>query len=144
MEAVRDALRDASPQLFYEVEIARPITPVGEGPVASIHVDAMRVVEVTLSTAIELHTLRIRIYQAAHTQALETRETEAARLVNEVMDLLYEDFTLGGRARNVDVAGQYGAGLSATFGPDDIDGAPYHVADIVLPIIVDSATALVA
>lgn len=144
MEALRDALRLASPELFFAVEIARPVTPVGEGPTASIHVEQLRVAETTLVTTIELHVLHIRIYQSAHTSALETRETEAARLVNEVMDILYEDFTLGGRVRNIDVAGQYGTPLGAVFGPDEIEAAPYHVADITIPIIVDSTTLLVA
>ena len=144
MNAVKAHLTDASPELFFAVEIARPVTPVGEGPTASIHVESMSVVETTLVRAIELHLLKVRVYQAAHTQALETRETEAARIVSEVMDLLYEDFTLGGRVRNVDVAGQYGTPLGATFGPDEIGEAEYHVADITLPIIVDSATDFVA
>ena len=139
--AVKTHLDDSD--LFQTVHVGRPESPVGDGPVATIHGESMEVVGVT-NHAIELHVLGIRIFQATHSDALETLETDGWSLVSQVMDLFYGDFELGGRIRNVDIGGQYGAPPSVERDQDDIDTSPFYVAEITLPLIVDSATTLVA
>ena len=141
LEAVQTLLEGS--KLFKTVEIGRPESPVGDGPMATIHGESMEVVGVT-NHAIELHTLGIRIFQAQHSDALETLETDGWALVSQVMDLFYGDFELGGKIRNVDIAGQYGAPLSVDRNAEDIDTSPYYVAEITLPLVVDSTTLLVA
>ena len=139
---VQDALKDS--RLFFSVEIARPGQPVGEGPSATISGESMRVVSTTLTNAIELHTLKVTLWRAMNTAGEEARELEAMTLASQVMDLFYEDFQLGGNIRAVDVGGIHSGGLEVDFTERNIDAAPYHIADITLPLIVDSATAMVA
>ena len=138
------ALKDSSNRpLFFSVEIARPGQPVGEGPSATIHGESVRVVETTLTNPIELHTLHVVLWRAMNTSGEQARELEAMTLAGTVMDYIYGDFTLGAGVRAVDVGGIYGSGFEASFEPGNIEAAEYHVADITVPLIVDSSTAFV-
>lgn len=128
-------------ELFFKADISRPIHPVGVGPTATIQGESMRVVAVT-TTAIELHVVKVRIWRARDSSGEEVRELEAMELTTQVLDLFYGDITLGAGIRNVDIAGEYGDGIVVSFEDDDIETAPYHVADITLPLVVDSATVL--
>jgi hypothetical protein len=139
---IKDALVDSG--LFFSVEIARPGHPVGEGPSATIHGESMRVVGTTLTNPIEVHVLKVRIWRAMNTLGDQERELEAMTLTSQVLDLLYGDFTLGAGIRAVDVAGIHGDTLAASFTDDNIETAQYHIADITVPLIVDSATAFAA
>jgi len=139
---VQNALKDS--HLFFSVEIARPGQPVGEGPSATICGESMRVVSLTLTNAIELHTLKVTLWRAMNTAGEEARELEAMTLASQVMDLLYTDFQLGGNIRAVDVGGINSGGLEVSFEDRNIEAAPYHIVDITLPLIVDSTTAMVA
>ena len=140
--AVQAHLRDSD--LFASVEIERPLEPPGEGPSATIHCESMRVAETTLQSAIEVHVLAVRIYQGQFADGREVTEIQGAELVSKVLDLFYEDFTFGARVRAVDVAGMYGTGLSASWTDEDVSEQPVHLAEITLPIIVDSATSFAA
>ena len=130
--------------LFFETHIGQPTSAVGEGPIAAIFGDTVSVVDTTLNSTIEQHVLTIRLYQGTHIGAVETLEKDGWSLVSQVMDLFYGDFQLGANIRNVDVAGEYGTSLSASRDEEAIETTPYYVADIVLPLIVNSATTLVA
>jgi len=129
--------------LFASVDIGRPNSPVGDGPSARITIDSMRVVDTVLNAAIELHVLKVKIYLGAYSFGEQSRELQASTLTSEVLDLLYEDFTLGGRVRNVDIGGQYGS-IEVDFVDEETTDQPTHVADITVPIIVDSSTVFVA
>jgi hypothetical protein len=141
---VQTHLEDSN--LFFSVDIERPGQPRGEGPSATIEIVGMRVAETTLTYPIELHTLRVRLWRAMNTAGAEAVELERATLTSQVLDLFYGDFALGGNIRNVDVGGQYGEPLAASFVDETLDdsNARYHIADITLPLIVDGATAFVA
>lgn len=141
--AVQAWLVDSSIE-FQDVSIRHPETVVAAGPVACIYPQSMRVVETTLTNPIELHVIKLNLYRAKFTVDDEERVLEAPRLASQVADLVYEDFTLGGRVRNVDIGGQYGEGFSVEFTDEDIQETTYHTAVITLPLIVDSGTAFVA
>lgn len=144
MRAVETHLKEAEDadgnRILKTVSIRRTRNALPTGPSAAISVESARVVEATLQTAIELHQLRVRLFRASNIRAEETIVTNSADLVSQVFDLFYEDLTLGGRVRNIDVAGQYGAGLEVRWDDEVIAETDYYVADILLPLIVDSET----
>lgn len=128
--------------LFNEVLIGRLTSPTGEGPSATIYAESLRVVELTLNTAIELHTLKVRIYRARYSEGDDTRELEALTLVGQVIDLLYGKLALDGSPRNIDIGGQYGTPIEIVWVDQDEAQGTYHIADLSLPLIADNATAL--
>ena len=148
---VQDALRAMTTDgrdTFASVEIERPGIPRGEGPSATIQFNGMRVVGTTLTNPIEVHNLTVRLWRAQNTAGGQSKELEATQITSQVLDMLYGDFTLGAGIRAVDVAGIYGDSIEARFEDEDIPtaggNASYHIADITVPLIVDSATAFVA
>lgn len=141
-QALQTHLKDS--RLFSDVEIGTPNSPPGEGPVARIAFTSMFVAETTLTTAIEVHVLEVAVYLGSYVYGEQSRELQSSILVSNVMDYLYEDFTLGGAVRNVDVGGQYGTGLEVEFEDEEIVEQSARVARISVPVIVDSATSLVA
>lgn len=143
-EALRALEAADGEAVFFSVEIATPEHPVGVGPSATIAGESMKVVSLTLTNAIELHVLKVTLWRAQNSIGEEARELEAMRIASQVMDLFYGDFQLGGNIRAIDVGGIHSGGLEVSFEPREIENAPYHIADITLPLIVDSATALAA
>ena len=129
--------------LFVEVAIGGPTMAEPDGPSARITAGPMQVVAVT-AHPIELHVVNVLLYRARFTDAEEDRETETAHFVSRVADLFYGDFSLGGNVRNIDVAGEHGQPMAVEFTQEDVGDAPFHVATLTLPLVVDSATSLVA
>jgi hypothetical protein len=144
MRAVETHLKDAENAdgnaLFKGVSIRRTRSALPTGPSAAISVESARVVETTLTNAIELHQLRVRLFRASNIRSEETTVTQSADLVSQVFDLFYGDITLGGRVRNIDVGGQYSSGLEVRWDEEMVAETDYYVADISLPLIVDSET----
>lgn len=148
LETVRNHLEgatDANGQpLFATALIGEPNGPEPAGASARVTVRSAEVVSTTLTHAIELHTLNVRLYRGEYVSDEQVREVDTAVFVSRVMDLFYGDFTLGAGIRNIDIGGQHSSGLSVEFTTDETREATYHVADITLPLIVDSATTFAA
>lgn len=143
MQAVQTHLQGSD--LFREVLIKQYSSPPPVGPAAAIRPQRMYVASTTLTNPIEVHVVLVSLYYASYTQNDQDRATKAATLASAVADLIYADFTLGGRVRNVDFGGQYGSGFEVDFIPlEEIADIPTHVAEITLPLIVDGGTAFVA
>lgn len=124
---------------YFKADIGMPSGGRPQGPYAGIYPQSMSVEEVTLTTTVERHTLRIELHVSPTARTDQERVLEAARLTSEFLDLIYADYSLGGNVRAVDVAG-----IAVDF-IDRIDAeVPTHVADITLPLIVDGTTAFAA
>jgi hypothetical protein len=137
---VRDLLKDAEPRLFRYVAIGRLTEGPGEGPSATVFPERRGIAELTLTNPIEIHQLKVRIFRAKYTSGDETREIESLDLVDAVADYLYENFTLDGGIRNIDLGGEHSGGFEIAWMDTDEGETTYHLADITLPLIVDSAT----
>lgn len=128
---------------FIEVRIGQPPKAVlPAGFTVRISLLSMEVAETTLTTAIELHTVMVRIYHAQAAAKEETLETERGRILPLVMDSLKADFTLGGTLRAIDWGGMYGQRPRVDFDEEEIGGVDYWTAHLVLPLIVDADAAL--
>lgn len=134
---------DGAPR-FKRVEIGYPLAPPPVGPSAYIAWTGIVTPELRMNRSVEVHMLSVRLFQAPFTNALQTIEIAGAQLVGAVADLLYADFTLGAAVRNIDFGGRYGEGFSAERDLSAVEEIPYYVADLTIPVVVDSATALVA
>lgn len=133
--------------LFFRVDIGNPQTTgtrTPRGPYAAIYPVRVDVVGTTLTNPIEVHTLSVRLYRSTYALSREERVLEPARIAQQAMDLLNVDYSLGGGIRAVDVAGIYGQGLQVEFTDEATQDSVNHIADITVPLIVDSSTAYVA
>lgn len=136
--AIQTALQALN--LFIAVDVTRQTSPPLDGPYATIWPASAKVVEVTLTRTVELHTLTVRLYRNQWSQDEQERVLESPRLAAQVMDVFVGDFDLGSNIRNVDVGGQYGAALTVDFTDELTAMTPTHVADITVGLIVDGAT----
>lgn len=79
----------------------------------------------------------LRIYSNIVAKPADEIDPNLAGAVSDVMEGMSADFTLGEQAREIDLLGQYGPGLSAKAGYLNLSGAVYRVMDITVPVIVD-------
>jgi hypothetical protein len=125
------------------VYIAKPSDPPGEGPWAFVRPMPMRVVEIAcgaLPAAVtSIQPIQIGIWRHDNTTDKQEDVVELPRIAQEVLALMYADYTLGGLAglRAIDVGGIYGDGISAEQVDETVLGAGYHVGNITIPLIVD-------
>lgn len=125
--------------VFFKVDIARPMPGRPQGPYAVIYPESMAVLETTLTNTVERHVLRIEVHVSPTASDHQEAVLKGARIVQQVIDACFGDFTLGGNVRNVDVSG-----VEVAFVERDEAEAPTHVADITLPLIVDGEQAFAA
>lgn len=137
-EAIQTALQALN--LFIAVDVTRITSPPPEGPYATVWPVSAKVVEVTLSRTVELHSLMIRLYRNPYGQDDQERVLESPRLAAQVMDVFVGDYVFGTTIRNVDIGGQYGEALAVTFTDEITALTPTHVADITVSLIVDGGT----
>ena len=142
MEVMQTAL--VGSDLFRGVDIRHVDTAPPAGPYAALEPVSMSVVSTTLTSAIEVHVVKVALYLAPFLQDQQNRVLKASILTSQVADLFYGDFTLGGNVRNIDIAGQYGTPLEVEFVDVETADVPTHVANITVPLIVDSGTSFVA
>lgn len=127
-----------------DVQIGEPVSPpeINDKVFAAIFMNAASVVELTLGTTIELHTVTVRLMKrAAFAQGDDASavEEELALVVSQVSSNLIGEFDLGGTIRAIDVGGQYGTGVSAAWGYTNISSVIFRVVDITVPLIVDDS-----
>lgn len=80
-----------------------------------------------------------RIYLPFTSQPEDLIDPRLAEACDDLFEALTGDLELGSNARNVDVLGGQGQGLSARAGYQTIDGATFRTVDIIIPIIVNDA-----
>ena len=62
-----------------------------------------------------------------------------ALAVSQVTSNLVGEFDLGATMRNIDIAGQYGQSLSATWGYITIGNTVFRTVDLTVPLVVDES-----
>ena len=125
---------------FTAVQIGEPKGAIEFDMAASIFMEAISVVETTLVSPIELHSVTFRVYRNMLAEPISEAETQVSTAVSEFLKSVFANFTLGSTTRCVDVAGQYGSGVGATWGYIDVSGVMHRVCDIALPVIVDESS----
>jgi hypothetical protein len=132
-----------------DVQVGEPVSvpDANDRIFAAIWMTSAVVVEVTLSNTVELHTTNVRLYKrAAFGQGDDSGDVEQslALATSQISSDLIGEFDLGGSIRNIDIAGQYGGGLSATWGYITIAQTVFRSVDIVVPLVVDDSAAQAA
>ena len=127
-----------------DVRIGEPVSPPDaiEKMHAAIYMASAGVVSLTLSTTIEVHSVVVRLYRrAAFGQGDDAGQVEAemALAVSQVTSNLVGEFDLGSTMRNIDIAGQYGQSLSATWGYITIGNTVFRTVDLTVPLVVDES-----
>tara|TARA_R110002020_G_scaffold142846_2_gene315059 strand:- start:435 stop:902 length:468 start_codon:yes stop_codon:yes gene_type:complete len=109
---------------------------------AAVMMNGATIAELTLTNTVEVHTVTVRFYRrAAFGEGDDAGEveTEVALAVSEIASNLIGEYDLGATIRNIDVAGQYGGGMSATWGYINISGTIYRTVDLTVPLVVDDS-----
>ena len=146
IKATLDAISSHIARTGYvnDVRIGEPVSPPDavDKMHAAIYMASAGVVSLTLSTTIEVHSVVVRLYRrAAFGQGDDAGQVEAemALAVSQVTSNLVGEFDLGSTMRNIDIAGQYGQSLSATWGYVTIGNTVFRTVDLTVPLVVDES-----
>jgi hypothetical protein len=146
IKATLDAISSHIARTGYvnDVRIGEPVSPPDaiDKMHAAIYMASAGVVSLTLSTTIEVHSVMVRLYRrAAFGQGDDAGQVEAemALAVSQVTSNLVGEFDLGATMRNIDIAGQYGQSLSATWGYVTIGNTVFRTVDLTVPLVVDGS-----
>lgn len=85
-----------------------------------------------------------RVYEAYMAKPEDRIDPKLLSAVAAFLAALSGAFTLGGDVRNVDLLGESGTALSAQAAYTEIDGKPYRIADIAIPVIINDLWSEVA
>jgi len=146
IKATLDAIASHIARTGYvaEVRVGEPSSPPDaiDKLHAAIYMASANVVDLTLATTIEQHVVTVRLYRrAAFGQGDDAGavEAEMAVAVAQITSNLVGEFDLGATMRNIDLAGQYGQSLNATFGYVSLGTTMFRTVDITVPLIVDGS-----
>lgn len=124
--------------LFERVNNHEPKNAPGNGLTAAIWADAIEPIKSSgLNSTSARLTFKVRVYSSMLQEPQDAIDPNIALAVDVLFTAYSGDFDLGGNARNVDLLGQFGIGLSAQAGYLNQDGKLYRVMDITLPVIVN-------
>ena len=131
------------------VQVGEPVSPpdANDKIFGAIFMNSANVVELSLGTTIELHSVTVRLHRrAAFGQGDNAGEVEEemALALSQISSNLIGEFDLGGTLRAIDIAGQYGSALTATWGYVTIAQTMFRIVDLVLPLIVDDSATTAA
>ena len=125
--------------------LGEPITPpAGQRLHAAVYMRDTDTVSLYLDGGtLEVHNVILRLYRPVLREPIANSERELAQAASDLRQDLVEDFTLGAKVREIDVAGAIGGeGLGTEWGHVVIDNVMFRIVDIRIPIVVDdSATA---
>ena len=125
---------------FETVNSHEPKSAPGNGLRVAIWADKVTPVRTSgLNITSALVTLMVRVYSNMVSEPQDAIDPEIVGAVDVLMAAYSGDFELGGLAREVDLLGAYGAGLSAQAGYLNQDGRLYRVVTITVPILVNDA-----
>lgn len=105
---------------------------------ASIFMAGVRMPVIRMSATTRVYDVVVRFY-VSFLEDGDVTETMMADIVSDFLDDIEPDADLGGNIRNVDLGGQHGRPLEVEFTYVDIERTVFRVADVMLPLIVDSA-----
>jgi hypothetical protein len=132
-----------------DVQVGEPISvpDANDRIFVGVWMTSASVVEVTLSTTVEIHITNVRLYKrAALGQGDDSGDVEKdlALAVSQISSDLIGEYDLGGSVRNIDMAGQYSEGMTATWGYVQIAQTVFRMVDLVVPLIVDDSASQAA
>ena len=127
-----------------DVRIGEPVAPpdAPDKMHAAIYMASANVVGLTLSNTVEVHLVTVRLYRrAAFGQGDDAGQVEAevALAVSQISSNLIGEFDLGGTSRNIDVVGQYGQNISATWGYVTLGNTVFRTVDLAVPLVIDDS-----
>jgi hypothetical protein len=88
------------------------------------------------ATSIRLE-FQFRIYQNFISEPQDAIDPNVFSALDLLMDAYSNDFTLNTEAREIDLLGQFGTGLSAQAGYIDMAGKLYRQVTLTIPVIID-------
>jgi len=125
--------------LFEQVLGHEPVSAPGSGLIYATWVT--RIAPIPAGSGVTAGTARLeltgRVFMPADTEPPDGVDIAVTGAVDALMAALFEDFTLGGTVRNVDLLGAHGAPLGAQFGFTRFDSTTYRVATLTVPLIVN-------
>ena len=127
--------------LFEQVLGHEPVSAPGSGLIYATWVT--RIAPVPAGSGVSAGTARLelsgRVFMPADSEPQDDVDIAVTGAVDALMSALFEDFTLGGTVRNVDLLGAHGTPLSAQFGFTRFDSTTYRVATLTVPLIINDA-----
>ncbi len=84
-------------------------------------------------------TVTVRVMRNMMSQPLDDIDIDILNAVDTLMAAYVGDFSLGSKARSIDIRGMEGEPVSAPAGYIPLDNAIFRAADIRLPIIINDA-----
>ncbi len=136
MSRVRSEMKRSG--IFSVVQGTEPESTPGKGLTTAIFHRHSQPVELVLNGASSLYVYTMRIYTdqlGSPEQEIEDRIVEA---IDQVINFLSEDFTLGGNIREIDFLGQFGHPVRAESGYIEVVGNPNsRIVDIDIPLVVN-------
>lgn len=131
----------ASLGIFETVNLHEPVNAPGNGLTCAVWAD--RIGPVPQASGLNITTayvvMNIRIYTSAMQQPYDGIDPLVMEAVDSLITAYSGDFDLGGKVRNVDLLGMYGAELSAQAGYIKQDTNLYRVMTITLPMVINDS-----
>lgn len=129
--------------MFRHVQIGEPKQPP-QGITAAVYMAGINTSSLSFTAAQEVHVVMVRLYHWLTTDPAEVPFLTLDDVLLQLEEALHGDFTLGSSIRDVDFNGVLGAPYDAVFGYVELSGQQYRVADVTIPLIIDSPTAMAA
>ncbi len=125
--------------LFGNVLDHEPVSAPGSGLTYAVWVKNVRPIPARSGLASVSVRLEIngRVYTPADAEPLGGADVAVTGAVSGLFNAYCGDFQLGGIVAEVDLLGQYGAGISADFGYARFDSTTHRVASLVVPLTIN-------
>jgi hypothetical protein len=126
--------------LFNQTLKHEPVSAPGSG--LTFAVWGGRIGPVPSSSGLASTTARVefrgRAYIPADTEPMDDIDIQLTDAVDSLLNAYNGDFTLGGNVRCIDLLGAYGAPLEALYAYLPMGSTTYRIANLTIPIIVNS------
>tara|TARA_Y100000310_G_scaffold50965_1_gene47025 strand:- start:2057 stop:2512 length:456 start_codon:yes stop_codon:yes gene_type:complete len=130
---------------FEQVQIGEPKSPPSTtGLTGAIFIANLVTNDITFQLGIEVHTVTIRCYLNMMHEPHKDIELKLAGAISKIITDLLGDWNLSTAIKHIDSGAEFSSGIDVGFSYLDVGGTMFRVADITVPMVVDSAVALTA
>lgn len=130
---------------FEHVQVGEPKSPPSTtGLTGAIFISNLVTNDLTFQLGVEVHTVTVRCYLNMMHEPQKDVELKIAEAISKIITDLLGDWNLSTAIDHIDSAGQFGSGIDVNFSYLDVGGTMFRLADITVPMVVDSAVALTA